>query len=93
MLGHNVQNRCQTCIDLAMYDTKLLYILPPSQIVPCWLGLGLDDGAQMSALLQCVLAGQCAEDLLELIDTHSQGYTDLQSLVKCLDHRQNRSVC
>ena len=30
MLGHHVQNRCQACTELAMYDTKLLYILLPS---------------------------------------------------------------
>ncbi len=66
MLSHNVRNRCHACTDLAMYDTELLHILLPSQIAPVWLGLGLDDGAQMSALLSCVLAGQCAAHSLAL---------------------------
>ena len=62
----------------------------------CILVVSPDAGTLVQHINSCSCAWVCCDSLIDwILDTLSQGYTNLQSLVKCLDHRDivSDTVC
>jgi len=75
-------------------EIALKYGMTPTQLALAWCHqrscvtstiIGATSAEQLKVT---VAASQLSDSLTDwMSDTRSQGYTDLQSLVKCLDHR------